>query len=86
MACGQVRNLKAKFKIMIERLLGLLGYVKKDKQHLPQANVSGSLPITEPPKITHSPKWGDACKNCGRPAYNDRGTGYCYCCDPGVYD
>jgi hypothetical protein len=27
---------------MIERLLGLLGYVKKEKQHLPQANVSGS--------------------------------------------
>lgn len=28
---------------MIEKLLGLLGYIKKDKQHLPQAKVNGSL-------------------------------------------
>lgn len=27
---------------MIEKLLGLLGYVKKEKQHLLQANVSSS--------------------------------------------
>ena len=70
---------------MIERLLGLLGYVKKDKQHLPQANVLGSLPITKTSKIEHKPKWGDACKKCGRPAYNG-GKGVCYLCDTDNFD
>ena len=39
--------LKTKFKIMIERLFEKLGYIKKDKQHLPQANVMPSLPLQD---------------------------------------
>jgi hypothetical protein len=77
---------ETKLKIMIERLLELLKLVKPRQPHLPQTNFSGSLPITEKPKIEHKPKWGDACKKCGRPAYNDRGKGVCYLCDTGIFD
>ncbi len=28
----------------------------------------------------------DKCISCGRKVYNDRNNGYCYLCDPNIFD
>ena len=37
-------------------------------------------------KFTKSKEWGKPCIKCFMPAYNNRGNGYCYCCDPGIFE
>ncbi len=63
---------------MIEKLFGLLGYVK-----IGSMASYGILPIDKAVFVEtkSKPKYGDACKDCGSPAYNDRGKGLCYLCD-----
>ena len=43
----------------------------------------GKMVLSELNKI---PKTIQPCKKCGRPVYNERGNGFCYLCDPGIYD
>jgi hypothetical protein len=37
-------------------------------------------------KLDTSFKYGDKCKQCLKPAYNNRNNGFCYLCDPGIWD
>lgn len=50
----------------------------KDTEQSRQAAVSGMLATSK----THE----NNCKDCGVKINNERKTGYCYLCDPGVFD
>ena len=43
-------------------------------------------PPQESKPYIYYPPTSNSCKTCGGNVYNSRGSGYCYKCDPNIFD